>query len=230
MSDLLPIPALPPAPPAPQRRPGWWWRLTHPRATRQARLLAAHHVWTTERARAAQIDLVRAGFHLGPVPFGYLPHRVTVPVPDADGQPRRRVRLVLDPGPATVVATIYRWRVDDRLSLLSIATRLHGLGNLFFTLVDPATGRPRPWTSTAVSRVLANPVYTGATVWGRTRGGQPVPPEHWVVCPHAHQPIIDGRTFFHAQLLATPGTAILSPHLPPWEFPTDPRNPETGTE
>ncbi|WP_322779748.1 recombinase family protein [Frankia sp. Cas4] len=227
MSDLLPIPALPPAPTEPASRPGWWWRLTHPRAARQARLLAAHHAWTTERARVAQIDLVRAGFHLGPVPFGYLPHRVTVL--DPDGQPRRRVRLVLDPAPAAVVATIFRWRVDDRLTPSSIATRLRSVQDLYFDVADPATGVPRPWTSTAIGRVLDNPVYTGATVWGRTSAGQPVPPERWVVCPYAHQPIIDGQTFFRAQLLATPGTAILSPHLPPWEFPADPPT-DPGTD
>nr|MDT0666834.1 recombinase family protein [Micromonospora sp. DSM 115978] len=72
-----------------------------------------------------------------------------------------------------------------------------------------------------VDRVLSNPVYTGATVWGRTHAGRPVPPEHWVVCPHAHQPVVDGRTFFQAQLLAMPATAVLSPLLPPWEFPAN---------
>ncbi|WP_322769006.1 recombinase family protein, partial [Frankia sp. Cr1] len=101
--------------------------------------------------------------------------------------------------------------------------------DLYFDVADPATGVPRPWTSTAIGRVLDNPVYTGATVWGRTSAGQPVPPERWVVCPYAHQPIIDGQTFFRAQLLATPGTAILSPHLPPWEFPADPPT-DPGTD
>jgi len=214
MSDLLPIPTLPPAPAELPRRPGWWWRLTHPRAARQARLLAAHHAWTTQRARQAQIDLVRAGYHLGPVPFGYLPHRVTVV--DPDGQPRRRVRLVLDPAPASVVALIFQWRVDDRLTPSSIATRLRVVNDLH-GIADPATGLPRPWASTSVSRVLANPVYTGATVWGRTANGQPVPPEHWVVCPYAHHPIVDGQTFFRAQLLAPSGRGIFSPHLLPWE-------------
>ncbi|WP_239394193.1 recombinase family protein [Frankia sp. CiP3] len=232
MSDLLPIPALPPAPTEPASRPGWWWRLTHPHAARQARLLAAHHTWTTERARQAQIDLVRAGFHLGPVPFGYQPHRVTVL--DPDGQPRRRVRLAVDPGPAAVVATVYRWRVDDRLSPSSIATRLSSLQDLFFIPLDPSSGIPRPWTSTAIGRVLANPIYTGATVWGRTHAGQPVPPERWVTCPYAHEPIIDGQTFYRAQLLAAPGTGIISPHLPPWEFsadaPTDPGNADGNQE
>ncbi|ORT54594.1 recombinase family protein, partial [Frankia sp. KB5] len=76
-----------------------------------------------------------------------------------------------------------------------------------------------------------NPVYTGATVWGRTRAGQHVPPDEWVICLGAHQPIIDGRTFHHAQLLAPPGTGIFSAQLPPWEFvdpPTDPGNTDGG--
>ncbi|TCJ34693.1 recombinase family protein [Parafrankia sp. BMG5.11] len=231
MSDLLPIPVLPPAPAKPEQQPGRWWRLTHPRAaraTRQARLLADHHAWTTELARAAQIDLVRAGFHLGPVPLGYRPRRITEL--GTDGRVRQGIRLAVAPGPAHVIALIYRWRVEDELSPRAIATRLRVVHNdLLAPLVNPATKRPWQLTSTNVARVLANPVYTGATVWGRTHAGKPVPPEHWVVCPYAHQPIIDGRTFFRAQLLATPETAIISPHLPPWEFSTPPgSSPGTG--
>ncbi|WP_045875830.1 recombinase family protein [Pseudofrankia sp. DC12] len=227
MSDLLPIPALPPARPEPQRRPSWWERFTHPRAVRQARLLAAHHAWTTERARHAQIDLVRAGFHLGPVPYGYLPHQVSVP--DQHGQSRRRMLLVLDPEPAAVVGLIFQWRVEDRLTPSAIVTRLLIVDDLY-GIADPATGLPRPWTPASVGRILANPVYTGATVWGRTHAGRPVPPEHWVVCLHAHRPIIDGRTFYRAQLLAPPGQGVFSPHLPSWEMPPDPpTDPGTGS-
>ncbi|MBL7490563.1 recombinase family protein [Frankia sp. AgB1.9] len=50
-----------------------------------------------------------------------------------------------------------------------------------------------------------NPVYTGVTVWGRTRGGQPVPPSEWIVGPNAHQSIIDTQTFFLARQVAPPG-------------------------
>ena len=70
MFDPSPVPALPSSPTEPARAPGWWWRLLHRRATRDAELLAAHHAWTTERAREAQIAIVRAGYHLGPIPFG----------------------------------------------------------------------------------------------------------------------------------------------------------------
>lgn len=216
MSDLLPIPALPPAPPEPQRRPSRWWRLTHPRAARRARLLAAHHAWTTQRARQAQIDLVRAGYHLGPVPFGYRPQRLTVP--DAGGVMRRRVRLIVDPAPAATVAVIYRWRIEDRLNHTAIVTRLTVEPDWYPTPLDPYSHTPRPWTPEAVARILTNPVYTGATVWGRTVAGRPVPPEEWVVCQDAHEPIVDGRTFFAAQLLAPRGTGIISVQFPAWDF------------
>ncbi|MEX5637358.1 recombinase family protein [Parafrankia sp. FMc2] len=233
MSDLLPIPTLPPAPPTPAGRPAWWWRLTHRRAARAARqalLLADHHTWTTGRARAAQIDLVRAGFHLGPVPLGYHPRRITEL--GADGRVRQGIRLAITPGPAHVIALIYRWRVEDELSPRAIATRLRVVHNdLLVPLVSPATKRPWQLTSTNVARVLANPVYTGATVWGRTHAGTPVPPDQWIICPYTHPPIIDGRTFVRAQLLATPKTAVLSPYLPPWEFPIAPQtSPGTGTD
>lgn len=221
MSDLSPIPALPPAPPAQTPQPGWWSRLIHRRAARearaareQARLLAAHHAWTTERARRAQIDIVLAGYHLGPVPYGYLPLRV-------GPAKQRRVRLVVDPGPASVVAAIYHWRIDDRLTPTAITTRLRGLAHPTLAPIDPTTGFPRPWTSGTVARILANPVYTGAAVWGRTQAGRPVPPDLWIIRPGAHQPIIDGRTFHHVQLLAPRGAGIFSAQLPPWEFPRD---------
>jgi len=217
MSDLSPIPSLPPAPDEPAARPGWWWRLVHRRTTREAQLLAAHHAWTTDRARRAQIAIVREGYHLGPIPYGYLQRRV--PTQDAG---HRRVRLAVNPGRASVVAAIYRWRIEDRLTTRSITTRLHGLAHPALTLRDPNTGDPRPWTPAAVTHILANPVYTGATVWGRTRAGRPVPPDEWVIRLGAHQPIIDGRTFHRAQLLAPPGTGIFTPLLPPWEFTDGP--------
>ncbi|CAO5151284.1 Recombinase [Frankia sp. AiPs1] len=228
MSDLSPIPALPPAPAEPARPPGWWSRLVHRRAARDARLLAAHHAETTERARRAQIALVRDGYHLGPVPYGYLPLRVGA----AHGTPRRGIRLLLDPGPASMVTAIYRWRIEDRLTPHAIATRLRSVETPALLRVDPVTRFPRPWTPDAVTRVLANPTYTGATVWGRTHAGRPVPPDEWVIRRGAHQPIIDGVTFYRAQLLAPPGTGVFSVQLPPWTFtphpPTGPGN--TGSD
>jgi len=140
MSDLSPIPALPPAPTGPARPPGWWSRLVHRRAAREARLLAAHHAQTTERARLAQIALVRGGYHLGPIPYGY--RQLHVPAP---GGGRHRVRLVVDFGPASVVSAIYHWRIDDRLTPRAITTRLHGIPDPTLLPVDPTSGLPRPW-------------------------------------------------------------------------------------
>ncbi|MBL7490560.1 hypothetical protein I6A60_01605 [Frankia sp. AgB1.9] len=150
MSDLLPISALPPAPTEPGARPGWWARITHRHAARQARTLAAHHAWTTDRARHAQIALVRDGYHLGPIPYGYLALRVT----PSRGAPRRQIRLLIDPRRAAVVAAIYQWRIADRLPTRAITTRLRDGADLNTTDID-ATGFPRPWSTATVTRLLA---------------------------------------------------------------------------
>ncbi|WP_045876486.1 recombinase family protein [Pseudofrankia sp. DC12] len=216
MTDLSPTKPPPVTPAEPADPPTWWRRLRHRRADRDARLLAAHHAWTTDRARHAQIALVRAGYHLGPVPYGY---QALHDLPTHSGT-RRHIRLATNPRTACVVAQIYRWRVEDNLTDRSIMTRLRGIADLALIPIDPTTGLPRPWTLAAVSRVLANPVYTGATVWGRTRHGQPVPPDQWTIHPGAHEPIIDGHTFHQAQLLAPGGHGVFSPLLPPWKFPS----------
>lgn len=141
MSDR-PIPTLPPAPTTAPTPPSRSWRWLHPFAARRARLLARHHAWTTERARQAQIDLVRAGYHLGPAPFGYRAHHVTVP--DAHGVMRRRIRLVIDPAPAATVAMIYRWRIEDRLNHTAIVTRLTVEPDWYPTPLDPYSHPPAP--------------------------------------------------------------------------------------
>ncbi|ORT47122.1 recombinase family protein [Frankia sp. KB5] len=233
MSDLSPIAALPPAPTLPARRPSWWWRLTHRRATRlqaqQARLLADHHARTTERARAAQLDLARAGFSLGPVPFGYRPLRVTVP--DSNGRHRRRIRLTFDPLTAPTVALIYQWCVDDLLDPTAIAHRLRAEPTWYPTRIDPTTRNPRPWDTRAVARILTNPVYTGATIWGRTHGGQPVPPDRWVICRHAHEPIIDARTFYRAQVMTRASREALDLFITIAEIPeSDAPDPDPAPE
>uniref|UniRef100_UPI002AD2FEAA recombinase family protein n=1 Tax=Frankia sp. Cr1 TaxID=3073931 RepID=UPI002AD2FEAA len=196
-------------------------RWTHPfarrRTERQARILADYHAQTTARARQAQIDLVRAGYHLGPAPYGYRP--LHLPVVDEDGTIRRRTCLAVDPTTAGTIMAIFQLRVTGQLAPAAIARRLADEPGWYPAPTDPTTGDRRPWSAHLVGRILANPVYTGATVWGRTAGGRPMPPDTWVICSYAHEPIIDGRMFFRAQLLAPPGTGVITPALPPWEFP-----------
>jgi len=84
---LVPPPSSAPDRPAAPSADRWRW--LHPfaarRAARQARLLADYHAATSRQARQAQITLVRAGYHLGAAPYGYLPHHIYADA--ADGCP-----------------------------------------------------------------------------------------------------------------------------------------------
>ena len=83
-----------------------------------------------------------------------------------------------------MVTTIFHWRALEQLGYDAIADRL----NTDLTAhpppqpVDPrrAVGR---WTGSAVREILANPKYTGYTVWNRRaskKGGHHNPAADWV--------------------------------------------------
>ena len=55
-------------------------------------VLAAHHAETTRRARQAVIEIVRAGYQIGPPPYGYRALRVRVT--DPTGHSKLRAVLV----------------------------------------------------------------------------------------------------------------------------------------
>ncbi len=99
-----------------------------------------------------------------------------------------------------VVTQIYTWRVNDKLAITTIVARLNA---------DPAAyptpdGRPG-WTKPGVTKILANPKYTGHMVYGRTRTTQagrarPVPADQWIWSPApTHPAIIDRATWNAAQ-------------------------------
>ncbi len=159
----------------------------------QAAVLAAHHAETTQRARQAIIELVRAGYQIGPTPYGYRALRIRIT--DATGHGRFRVVLVPDWRTAAVVAQIFYWRADQGLGFRAIARRLSAEPGRY-----PSPSGSGPWTPGAVRRVVTNPRYTGRQVWARTVAGRPVPAEQWVTsAPMVHEPLIDNRTFHRAQ-------------------------------
>ncbi|MBL7496181.1 recombinase family protein [Frankia sp. CNm7] len=201
---------------APSRRRGFFARR---RAAREAKALAEFHARTNALALLEQIAIVRAGYHLGPIPYGYQP--LHLPVTGPDGVTRRRTHLIVDPLAASEIIAIFRMRVEERLSPALIAVRLAEIARADAALGGPVPGNPggpRLWTPQSVARVLGNPVYTGASVWGRVQRGRRVHPDGWVICPFAHQPLVDGRTFHRAQLLTPPASRVVSRSLPPWEF------------
>ncbi|WIV57970.1 recombinase family protein [Amycolatopsis nalaikhensis] len=156
-------------------------------------VLAAHHAETTRRARQAIVEIVRAGYQIGPTPYGYRALRVRVTNPT--GHSKLRAVLVPDWQTAAVVKQIFAWRVDHGLGFATIASRLNS--NLRQYPPPVQAGR---WTAKAVRRIVTNVKYTGRQVWARTTAGRPVPVEQWVTsAPHVHEPLVDERTFYRAQ-------------------------------
>jgi hypothetical protein len=159
--------------------------------------LAAHHAETTRRSRQAMVELVRAGYQIGPPPYGYRALRIRVTDPAVHS--KLRVVLVPDWQTAGIVVQIFRWRADDRLGLAAIARRLNSDPRQYPTPTQ--TGR---WSADAVKRIITNPKYVGRQVWARTVAGRPAPVEQWVTsAPRVHEPLVDERTFHRAQPNAT---------------------------
>jgi hypothetical protein len=156
-------------------------------------VLAAHHAETTRRARQAMVQLVRAGYQIGPPPYGYRALRIRII--NRTGHSKLRTVLVPDWQTATVVKQIFTWRVDHRLGFTAIATRLNSDPHHY----PPPTQSGR-WTAKAVRRIVTNPKYTGRQVWARTVAGRPVPIEQWITsAPRVHEPLVGQRTFQRAQ-------------------------------
>ncbi len=124
------------------------------------------------------------GFFVGSnSPYGYL--RVKMP----DG-PKDRPKLVVDPATSAVVARIFR-EVLGGGGLMEITKTLNREG-----IPGP---RGKPWIKTTLRAILANEVYTGTLVWGRTSkvGHKPQP----VRVEGAWEPIVDRATFDRVQQL-----------------------------
>lgn len=137
--------------------------------------------------------LIHAGYHVGPVPYGY---RADV-VRAATGAGPARTRLVPDPPHDAVVRQIFTWRVDERVCARMIAARLQ---------TDPVLYPPPGirWTPTTVAAIIANPRYTGYQVWGYREGSTALTPlEEWIVSACvAHEPLVKVGDFAAAQYLA----------------------------
>jgi len=157
----------------------------------QSAVLAAHHADTTRLARQAMVDLVRAGYHLGPPPYGYRALRIRITAPA--GHSKLRAVLVPDWRTAAVVTQIFTWRAVNGMTFAAIAILLNKNRGTY-----PPPGDT--WTARTVRRIVTNPVYTGREVWGRTVAGRPVPVDQWITSAStAHEPLVDDRTFQRAQ-------------------------------
>jgi DNA invertase Pin-like site-specific DNA recombinase len=108
-------------------------------------------------------------------------------------------RVILVPGPASEVKEVremFRKFTLERLSFKAIASDLNQRG-------VPSV-KNRRWTHSVVASLLSHPKYVGCNVFNRTSmrlGTAPVnvPASDWVVCPGAHESIVDTKTFVLAQ-------------------------------
>jgi Recombinase len=109
--------------------------------------------------------------------------------------------VILVPGPESevaVVASIYKNFVDLRKTESEIARGLNVQGR--------KTSTNRPWTRADVHKILVSPKYAGANVFNRhsVRLGQKKvrnPPEMWVRCDSAFQPLVSNQDFYKAQAI-----------------------------
>jgi len=105
-----------------------------------------------------------------------------------------RSHVVLVPGPGAEVECvrhIFAMASDEQKTGSQIASELNSK-----VFKSPT----KTWTAGTVNQILANPVYAGYGVWGRTtqkiRGGRKkLPRSQWIVKPDCYAPIIDPKTF-----------------------------------
>jgi DNA invertase Pin-like site-specific DNA recombinase len=115
-----------------------------------------------DNIRVAQEGLFHDKRVFGTITFGFRAKEVAGP---PTRQKRPRCEYEVDPDAAPWVVRIFRWFVEDRLSLAEIIRRLNA---------DPSaplgpkavSGR---WTRLAVKLLLANPRYRGCWSYGRTQ-------------------------------------------------------------
>jgi site-specific DNA recombinase len=149
-----------------------------------------------ERFRRGKLQKARAGHWIaGQAPFGYRY------VPNRDGVPGH---LEVEEAEAEVVRMLYRWLIDERMTVRQILKRL-AAGPW-----RPRNGK-RLWSNSVVHRVLSDPLYSGTADANRhvlvaprrprtagPRAGQPTcrkdrPREEWIPIPVPA--IIDAVTY-----------------------------------
>ena len=119
-------------------------------------------------------------------------------------QKNHKVKLIPgNPKEIEVVKRIFHCYAYKGMGVKAIVNMLNSEG-----IPSPKGGK---WCITIVYRILTNPVYTGAIVWGKTKRGKfsrlentwgdinPTKTLHdrdkWVICENAHEPIISKELF-----------------------------------
>jgi site-specific DNA recombinase len=155
----------------------------------------------SERFRRGKLQKARNGLYPGgKAPYGYRY------VPKREGEPGH---LVIDEGEADLVRMLFRWLIDERMTIRPILKRLNA------GPWSPRSGQ-HPWSPTVIHHILADPVSAGTAYANRfrfvppkkpraSRGPrtaeascrQPKPQDEWIPIPVPA--IIDPATFERAE-------------------------------
>jgi site-specific DNA recombinase len=116
-----------------------------------------------ERFRRGKLQKARSGqFVGGKAPYGYRY------VPRSERSPGY---LAIEETEAELVRLLYRWLIEERLTIRQILKRLN------FGPWYPRSGK-HPWSPSVVHHILADPVYTGTAYANRYRYVPPQKPRH----------------------------------------------------
>jgi site-specific DNA recombinase len=155
-----------------------------------------------ERFRRGKLQKARSGHYLaGKAPYGYRY------IPRHEGTPGY---LVVDEAEAEMVRTLYRWLIEERMTIRQILKRLN------FGPWYPRSGK-HPWSPSVVHHILSDSLYTGTAYANRYRYvppqkprtprgprtaecscRQPRPKEEWIPIPVPA--ILDEETHRRAQV------------------------------
>ena len=155
---------------------------------------------------AGQCRLIELGFRQGG-PAGYGLRRMLV---DQAGHIKAALsrgehkslqtdRVILVPGPEEEVRHVnlmFRWLIDEDLSIAEIAGRLNGMG--------VCTDLDAPWSYSTVRQVLTNEKYIGTNVYNRRsfklkKVRVKNPPSMWIKKEAAFEGIVPAEAYFTAQ-------------------------------
>lgn len=117
--------------------------------------------------------------YLGKSPYGYKINEST-----------KKLSIIEDE--AAVVTTIFQmYSQGDSFS--KIKSYLNNLGIL--------TRENKLWDSSAIKRIVKNPVYTGQYIWNKTCRSKNItkPLDQWIVIQNSHPPIISNELFEEVQ-------------------------------
>ncbi len=145
----------------------------------------------------------------GRAPYGYRRVLEGLPAGHLGDREKHRVTLEPDPEQAAVVAEIFDLYARRGKSLKAIADLLNQPGGPPSPRhVDSARNLRNHWAASTIRSMLANPTYTGATVWNRLDfasarqfggGARQRAREEWTITEHTHLPLVDPETFTAAQ-------------------------------